>query len=187
MIKLSPRNSSYAWRWNMPVKAEIVGAELEKIQEEHGELTPVIVVDAARSSDNPMHRLFTWDDAVAGERYRHTEAQFILRNLRINYIRKEDEDDEEPRVLRVRAFVNVEMQDDTEGEEAEEPTEARRVYLSTSVAFQNPQHRRYVLDQAKTELETWRNRYAAFKEFDGIVREIDKALKTLTTEVKAAA
>lgn len=183
MIKLSPRNSSYAWCWNMAVKAEIVGAELEKIQEEHGEIVPATVVATARATDNPMHKLFTWDDAVAGEKYRHTEAQFILRNLRINYVRKE-EDEQEPRILTVRAFVNIETQ---ETDEDNEPTEGRRVYLSTSVAFQNPQHRAYVLKTAREELETWRNRYAALREFDGVIREIDKALKALTTEVKAAA
>ena len=168
----------------MPVKAEIVGAELEAIQEEHGELLPDTIVAAAKPESSPLHKLFTWDDAIAGELYRRNEARYILRNLRIDYIRKEDQNEEEPRVLKVRAFVNVPEEQD---EEEEAPAQPRRVYLSTAMALRNPQHRDYVLKTAKAELETWRNRYAAFREFDGIIREIDKALKTLTTEVKAAA
>lgn len=180
---LSPRNSTYAWRWNMPADAETVGAELEKIQEEYGELTPTIVVDSARPDNSPMHKLFTWDDAVAGELHRQNEARFILRNLRIEYTRKDEQD--EPKILKVRAFLNVETNDDDA--EDDTPVEPRRVYMSTSAAFQNPQHRRYVLDRAKSELEMWRNRYAALREFDGVISEIDAVLKKLTTEVKAAA
>ncbi len=185
MIRLSPRTSTYAWKWTMPVSAEIVGQELEAIQEEHGELTPDAIVDAARPDSNPLHKLFTWDDTVAGQLHRRNEARLILRNLRIEYTRKEDEGEDEPRVMKVRAFVNVPEAKDEDEEDT--PAQPRRVYLSTSIALKNPQQRDYVLKTARAELETWRNRYAAFREFDSVIREIDKTLKTLTTEVKAAA
>ena len=187
-MKLVGPSSSYTWRWGMPVKAEVVGAELEKLQEEHGGLTPVVLVDAARAEDNPLHRLFIWDDTVAGEKYRQIQAGYVLRNLKIQYIRKEEQEKEEPRVLRVQAFVNVKQGTDAEQTDADdEPAETQRVYLHASVAFQDPQHRKYLLARAKSDLAAWRTRYAILQEFDDVVKEIDRTLKTLTTEVKAAA
>lgn len=188
MIRLHGRTSSYAWRWGMSVKAEVAGAELEKLQEENGRLTPAIVVGAAKADDNPLHPLFDWNDQTAAESYRHQQAAFILRNLRINYIRKDSETDE-PEMRQMRALVNVEQTPSDEDEEEGDgkPVEPQRVYLSSVVAFQNPQYRDYTLKQAKRELETWRNRYAAFKEFDSVIREIDAMMRALVTEVKAAA
>ena len=187
-MKLASRQPTYAWRRGMPVKAEIVGQELEAIQEEHGMLTPVHVVAAARAESSPLHKLFTWDDTKAGELHRQNEARFILRNLRIEYVRTSQAD--EPK--QVRAIVSVpfvplttDESDESDGDD--EQPERRMVYLSTSLALRNPQQRSYLLAQAKRDLESWRNRYATLKEFDGVVAEIDKALRTLTTEVKAAA
>jgi hypothetical protein len=189
MIKLQGRQSSYSWRWNMAVKAEVVGSKLEEIQEEHGEITPRLVLDDARSETSELHRLFTWDDAVAGEKYRLNQASYILRNLRIDYVRSDDKDDE-PQTRQVRGTVSIprilmDAENDTDDEE--DKHKSRRVYLTTSVAFRSPEKRTYILSQARNELEIWRNRYAALREFDGVIREIDKALKTLTTEIKAAA
>ncbi len=187
-MKIATPSSSYAWRRSMPVSAEVIGAELEKLQEENGGLTPSILVEAARPESNPLHRLFVWDNDTAGEKYRQIQAGYILRNLKIEYTRTEQQTNEQPRVLLVQAFVNVEKAAETEsGKDGDEPEAPQRVYLHNSVAFQDPQHRRYLLDRAKSDLAAWRNRYAVLKEFDEVVKEIDRTLKTLTTEIKAAA
>jgi hypothetical protein len=193
MIKLSGRTSSYAWRFGMSVKADVAGMELEKLQEEHGKLTPAIVVNAARTEDNPLHPLFDWQDKTAAEAYRHQQAAYILRNLQINYIRKDSETDE-PQMRRMRVYLNVKEKSvdggDDDGDDLEDGDELpapKRVYLSSVSVFQDPHYRSSMLGQAKRELETWRNRYAAFQEFDSVIREIDVVMKTLVTEVKAAA
>ena len=193
MIKLSGRASSYAWRFGMSVKADVAGMELEKLQEEHGKLTPAIVVNAARTEDNPLHPLFDWQDKTAAEAYRHQQAAYILRNLQINYIRKDSETDE-PQMRRMRVYLNVKEKSvdggDDDGDDLEDGDELpapKRVYLSSVSVFQDPHYRSSMLGQAKRELETWRNRYAAFQEFDSVIREIDVVMKMLVTEVKAAA
>ena len=172
----------------MPVSAEVIGAELEKLQEENGGLTPSLLVEAARPESNPLHRLFVWDNDTAGEKYRQIQASYILRNLKVEYTRAEQQPSEQPRVLLVQAFDNVEKATETDSDEDGDESEVpQRVYLHNSVAFQNPQHRRYLLDRAKSDLAAWRNRYAVLKEFDEVVKEIDRTLKTLTIEIKAAA
>ena len=42
-------------------------------------VTPVMVLDAARPPDSPLHGLFVWDDNEAAERYRIIQARGFLR------------------------------------------------------------------------------------------------------------
>ena len=183
MIQLAPRTSSYVWRRNLPVKADVAGVELERLQEEHGELTPLIVVESARVDTSPIHGLFTWDDSRAAELHRHNEARYILRNLRIEYRKAESADNGSGGILLIPAFPNVEIGEKDDDEE-EVPT-MRRVYMTAWSAFENPQARAYILRTAKDELEAWRRKYANLREFDHLVKEIDRTMKTLTTEIKA--
>lgn len=42
-------------------------------------VTPVMVLDAARREDSPLHGLFVWDDTEAAEKYRLIQAKGFLR------------------------------------------------------------------------------------------------------------
>jgi hypothetical protein len=49
--------------------------ELERLAAEYGDdLTPQIVVDAARPPDSPLHSLFEWDNAKAARKHREAWA-----------------------------------------------------------------------------------------------------------------
>jgi hypothetical protein len=61
------------------IQAEQVSAELLRIREAGGVLTPPAVVEAARPPEAPLHRAFEWDDGRAAEQYRLTQARRLIR------------------------------------------------------------------------------------------------------------
>ena len=73
----------YAWRNGARVKvdADIVGAELERLQDENGVITTGDVVAASEPEAAPLHPHFEWDDAVAADRYRDDQARYLLRSI----------------------------------------------------------------------------------------------------------
>lgn len=60
-------------------------ASLTRIYEKHGELTPHTVVEEARPETSELHSRFEWDDAVAGEAFRRTQAAELIRSVRITF------------------------------------------------------------------------------------------------------
>ena len=65
------------------VKAQTAGEELQRIQKEHGEVTPPLVVDEARPDESPIHEVFEWDDWEAAEQYREHQARNLIRSIEI--------------------------------------------------------------------------------------------------------
>lgn len=84
------------------VDAQTIGEALSQIEKEEGGVTPESVVDAARPEDAPMHPCFTWDDSVAAEEYRKSEARNLVRVIQVEVQEREPA---------VTAFVNVQMVD----------------------------------------------------------------------------
>jgi hypothetical protein len=65
-----------------PVPAQDVGEALEAMGGHNsGEITPQEVVAAARSAEHPLHPVFEWDDTVAAEGYRKSQARDLLRSV----------------------------------------------------------------------------------------------------------
>jgi len=61
-------------------KSAAVAAELERLRVKHkGILKPVVVVKAAENPKSPLHPCFCWDDTVAAQRYRLTQAKDLIR------------------------------------------------------------------------------------------------------------
>ena len=67
------------------------------------EITAENVVELARSESSVIHDEFEWDDAVAGAKWRHKQAQTLLCNLVV-----EANDEKEPsEPVRVRVLYNI--------------------------------------------------------------------------------
>lgn len=75
--------------------------ELQAIYEQHGRLTPSIVLDEATDPEHPLHGRFTWEDGEAARRWRLHQAQALIRSVNVVI---EKRDDAPPIV--VRAFVS---------------------------------------------------------------------------------
>ena len=49
---------------------------IENLKDKSGwDITPKRILEDARSNSSPLHDRFTWDDTVAGERYRRMTRQ----------------------------------------------------------------------------------------------------------------
>ena len=150
-------NKVYKWSlYQEAVPADVVGSIMEEIEEEFGAVTKENFLDRARPSDSPTHALFEWNDAVAAEKYRLGRSGRIINNLDIQITHK----DNKPR--QVRAFVNV-----SDGKD-------KGSFIGIVRAMSNNDTRRRVINNALAELNAFKAKYASYKEFAGVFKEIDK-------------
>jgi hypothetical protein len=67
-----------------PIPPEVLGEELLRVWNEHGQrLDPVDVVDAARDKNAPLHPCFEWNNATAAEQFRLSQARNWIRRVRV--------------------------------------------------------------------------------------------------------
>ena len=149
----------YSWKVEtLPVKAQVAGEFIEKLEEKHGEVTPRVIVDASRKKNAPLHRCFEWDDTTAAEKYRETQAAALLRNLTVTV---EPIADETPKT--VRAFVRA--------------TEKKGSYISVISAMSNEHLRENLLQAALDELREFQRKYADLQELAEVFSAITKVEK----------
>lgn len=131
----------------------------EKVRVEYGKLTPVTMVEAARSDgpvECPVYDRFRFDDdASAAEAWRLDEARNIIRHIKVTY-RKSERSAERT----VRAYHAV---PDTDGPE---PYRFERV---EDVAA-DPMMRQIVLRDMEREWKTLKSRYGHMVEFVDLVQ-----------------
>lgn len=145
-------------------QSKLVALELRKIEQEYSIITPSIVVEKASPPKSPLHGYFEWDDSAAAQAYRLWQARQLIAKV---YIVPSDAPDSEP----VRAFVNVYEETDNEDSAC-----ADQGYVWTPGLDSKPDYKRQVIAYAHQQLMMWRKKFGAYKEFFGVVREID-ALK----------
>lgn len=146
----------YKWRfYNYKVDANIVGQEVEKLEKKHGEVTAQLLLDNARSKKSKLHDLFEWDDTVAAEKYRLTQATQIITALAVVY----EDITEEPKT--VRAFANIGAKN-------------KGSFITMATALSDEQSRAIVLKHALEELQAFRSKYADLTELAEIFAGIDK-------------
>lgn len=63
-----------------------VNEHLKALHEQHGTLTPEIVVDDARRKESPLHQLFEWDTKKAAMAHWHDVARQLIRNVRVTVV-----------------------------------------------------------------------------------------------------
>lgn len=125
--------------------------QLTTIREEHGVLTPALLVDVARDPAHPLHSRFEWDDSVAAEKWRHEQAGQLLRvTFRLNPEKPVD----------LRAFTAI-RGDDT-------PTSD---YVPTRDVAANPFLAELMLRQMKRDWQVFKRRYDHMAEFVAFVQE----------------
>jgi hypothetical protein len=71
---------------------------LQEIEAQHGRVTALLVVDAARDPDHPWHSRIDWDDETAGQHWRLMQARALIRSVR--YERRT-----ETRIIAAPAYV----------------------------------------------------------------------------------
>lgn len=153
----------YQWKNGFPTHgadAQAVGARLESLREDHGgKLTPEAVINDAAKPKSPMHALFEWDDESAAHEYRLDQARGLLRAIVTTVVA-------EHQTTPTRAFVAVQQEGDK-----------GRSYTSIGVAMATPILRVQVLNAARAELASWRDRYRELEELTTLFEVIDRQLR----------
>jgi len=140
----------YQWKRRYPVAPEIFNEILTALPE----ITPEAVVDSARQHASPIHECFEWNDAIAAEEHRKQQARVMICNLVVVEEGRPD----------TRAFVSVQFEE-----------EANR-YVQIDEAFTDEEYRRQVLEQAYSEMESFKRKYHRLKELADVIRSIRKVL-----------
>lgn len=118
----------------------------------NGGLTARRLLDANRTPNAPLHGSFEWDDAVAAEGYREQQAAHIIRSI---VVVREDRAPTPP----VRAFINVRA--------------AEREYKPLAVVVQCPDLTAQMMEAARRELASFRQKYISLSELTPIFDAAD--------------
>ena len=131
------------------VSADDVTKELSSLGDR---FTPQQVVDLARDEKTALHSCFEWDDTVAAEKYRLTQAQTLIRMIVIHDEKKDEKTE-------VRMFVST-------GERTNE-------YTPTKIIVRHLDEYQALLERAMAELRAFKKKYETLKELDYILQLIE--------------
>ena len=155
MVYKRKNDYEYINGWKGVVDANTVGEVVEQIEERDGEITPAAFLEASRPTNAPTHGIFTWDDQKAAEKYRLQQARNTILSLRVVSATTEDES------VPHRAFLNV-------------STASAASYISAVDALRVNETRVIVLDRAKRELQSFKDKYAELKELAQVFKAIEQ-------------
>jgi len=145
----------YKWKnFSYKTSANVAGEVCEELDRTVG-LTPENLVNASRPEDAPLHSEFEWDDKVAAEEFRRTQARQMICNLSIVI----EEEKTEP----VRAFFSLQN-----GFRKNTGT-----YESTIVILGDNEKRKKLFDNAKRDMEAFKNKYQMLTELADVFAAMD--------------
>lgn len=146
----------YKWRYfDFPVDANVVGKHVEQIEKRDGAVTAESLLAEARPKKSELHGLFEWNDDVAAEKYRLSQASKVICALAVV-----SEDPKENIPVR-RAFVNI-------------GTRKSGQFIGTMLAMSQEETRETVLRHAFEELSAFQQKYRGLKELAAILDDIDQ-------------
>lgn len=150
----------YKWKnFSYKTSAEVAGEVCEELDRTVG-LTPENLVEASRPEDAPLHNEFEWDDRIAAEEYRRTQARLMICNLSIVL----EEQKQEP----IRAFFSLQN-----GFRKNEGT-----YESTIMIMGDSEKRKRLFDNAKRDLEAFKKKYEILSELAELFSVIDSVVNS---------
>ena len=131
--------------------------QLQKIYDDHGQLTPELVVETARPKDHPLHsRVFDRPQKQAAEAWYKHRAHELIQSVKVTFLDSEDE----PQTIRQYHAVRG---------------DAGTVYKSSDDVKEDPFTRKLVLRDMEREWLQLRARYGRFGEFLQMVeRDIEE-------------
>lgn len=151
------RSGRYRWSSSSskrldPGMAEVFGRAVEDLKARREGCSDADVVAFARHPLSPIHGMFEWDDSVAGEKYRRSQAATYIRALVVVQGAR--------RTAPVRATVRLREVKRAAGEPAQ---------------ISSTELRARMLLQALAEARAWINRYRSLPELAEIIASIVRA------------
>ena len=137
-------------------------ADASKVYEEINSIgdtyTPKDIVNLARDEKTELHKLFDWDDSVAAERWRETQARYIVRCICVDTNEMTGKKLEVP----IRAIVST--------------NERTKEYQPMTVVFKESDAYERLLNEALAELQAFQKKYKALKELEPVFDAIDEMM-----------
>lgn len=130
------------------ITADAAHAELVRIRNKYGELSPENVVAESTDKDSILHSIFEWDDTAAAEKYRREQARHLIKNIEVKITI-------EHYAIPCRALVNVVT--------SVSPT---RTYIPVEEAIADDTAYKDLLEQAKKEAMTFVGKYSQITELN---------------------
>lgn len=158
----------------LPIKPQVASKCLMDIYEKNDhQLTAENVVETARSTKNPLHKCFEWDNKKAGEQYRLHQARKIISCVTVvKHIGNKD--------VSVKAFVNIRK--DNKGNLTHSPFTPKGTtsyYVSVDDAMNNDYLKAYTVEKAMMELNNWMDKYKNLKKLSSLIKVIKKKTKKI--------
>lgn len=159
-------------------QAQVVGRVIEELEARDGVCTPAALVEAARPTKSPIHKLvFNCDERTAAARYWLERAGHLIRSVVIN-VKVQPHAPQVP----TRVFIHVRPTasggDDGNGNGHATPGGYKRydrVLADTSLGGGRDQ----ALATALSELRSFAAKYRVLTQLAGVISVIDKALVDL--------
>jgi hypothetical protein len=132
--------------------------ELKRIAKENkGLITPDSIVERAKSKTSILHKFFDWDDSIAAQKHRLHQARQLLR-VTVEYIETYED---KP----VKVFVSLTPDRLT-----------REGYRTLTNVMEDEQLRGILLDDAVSDMETFKKKYALLRELEKVFMEMEEVI-----------
>ena len=154
------KNCAFSYKYKFDglhkVSADIAGQICQELTESAEGLTPERLVDISRDVNHPLHAEFEWDDTIAAEAYRVTQAKQLIRDITIVHEESEKKD---------RGFVI------TPG--------GNHVYVPLHDALNNDEWKNNLLVAAKRDMIAFVAKYRRLQELSSVVEPMTDLIDLL--------
>lgn len=174
-------NTRYEWNANARFKADaqVIGEELERIRQRDGGITVETMLEEAKPAEAPLHSLCTWDNQVAGEKWRKHELRQVPRSIRVIT----QDNDSRP------AYVHIKPQTTDKPGYYQDVKIAVKNIDEYALAFQGLNQRISQAQVALNELERVAQSGSSQKDQErrALLAQVDQALAVASAALKQAA
>ena len=154
-------NCAFSYQFKLPgvhkVSAEDAGRICKELSESDGGLTPQRLVDVSRDENAPLHKEFEWNDGIAAELYRRSQASKLIRDIVI--VREDDA------VHKDRQFVITNQRES--------------VYVQMETALNNEDWKNNLLKQAKNDMIAFVAKYRRLQELTQVIEPMKDLIDML--------
>lgn len=141
------------------VPAQEAGEYIATISEKEGGITPGRLLDVSRDESALLHDCFEWDDTIAAEKHRLSQARLFLCNLVCVKVEENAPEETKP----VRAFVNVMPAEHAKGN-----------FKPLLKALTDDEERQIILNNAKRDAMIFENKYHFLEELADVFAAMDE-------------
>ena len=138
---------SYGFLGNKKADAQKIYDEINSIGERY---TPKDVVNLARDESTELHKMFDWNDFSAAEKWRESQARYIIRSIVVTEDEKTGKEFSNP----IRAIVST--------NERTKEYEPIRVTVTKADSYER------LLNEAIRELRSFEVKYKTLKELEPV-------------------